>query len=116
MKRKVDVTLLGHRFTVRTERDEAWVHSLAAQLTRRLEDARRQMRNASREVLILFVALNLIDELTEEVERSSSTRAELRRHTEQMIGKLSAALAGEHALPVDDESDEVALAAVRSQL
>ncbi len=120
MKRKVDVTLLGHRFTVRTERDEAWVQRLAAHLARRLEDARRQMRTASREEQVLFVALGLADELFEEVERSAGARAEVRRHTEAMIGKLSAVL-GEAALRdgalreaalgdlVEDDSDEVAV-------
>jgi cell division protein ZapA (FtsZ GTPase activity inhibitor) len=115
MKRKVDVSLLGHRFTVRTERDEAWVHSLAAHLTRRIEEARRQMRSASREEQILFVALNLADELAEEIERSSSARVEIRRHTEQMIAKLSSALAGDGSM-IEDESDEVAVAVVRSTL
>jgi cell division protein ZapA (FtsZ GTPase activity inhibitor) len=115
VKRKVDVTLLGHRFTVRTERDEAWVQRLAANLSRRLEDARRTMRSASREEQILFVALGLADELFEEMERGASARADIRRHTEAMIGKLSAALnGGESAaqlnaiVDVEDESDEVA--------
>lgn len=114
MKRKVtvDVTLLGHRMTVRTERDEAWVQRLAAYIARRLEDARRTMRNASREQQVLFVALGLADELFEEVERSADARDEVRRHTQAMIGKLSAALADgaldatAGIVDLEDESDE----------
>jgi cell division protein ZapA (FtsZ GTPase activity inhibitor) len=114
MKRKVDVSLLGHRFTVKTERDEAWVHGLAAQITRRLEEAKRSMRNASREEQILIVALNLADELFEEVERSASARAELRKHTQQMIVKLSQALGGSTDSEfLDEESDEIALSVER---
>jgi cell division protein ZapA (FtsZ GTPase activity inhibitor) len=120
VKRKVDVTLLGHHFTVRTERDEAWVQRLAAHLSRRLEDARRTMRSASREEQILFVALGLADELFEEMERGASARADIRRHTEAMIGKLSAALAGGESAEalnavIEDESDEVAVQVVHRQ-
>jgi cell division protein ZapA (FtsZ GTPase activity inhibitor) len=119
MKRKVDVTVLGHRFTVRTEKDEAYVHGLAAQITRRIEDVRRQMRNASREEQALLVALHLADELLEQTERSAAARAEVRRHTEAMILKLSQALSDSAPLTgaramvtsdVEDDSAEVAVA------
>ena len=125
MKRKVtvDVTLLGHRMTVRTERDEAWVQRLAAYIARRLEDARRTMRNASREQQVLFVALGLADELFEEVERGALARDEVRRHTQAMIGKLAAAMADgaldgtAGIVDLEDEPEEaaVAVAAVSRQ-
>lgn len=110
MKRKVDVALLGHRFTVRTEKDEAYVHSLAAQVARRIEDVRRVMRNASPHEQALLVALHLIDELSDERERAAGARAEVRRHTDAMIAKLSAALAedgqgGHDERAIDDDSD-----------
>ena len=116
MKRKVDVSLLGHRFTVRTEKDEAYVHGLAAQVARRLEDAQRKMRHASLTEQVLLVALTLADELSEQCERAATTRAEVRQHTEAVIGKLSAAL-GERDMDrtVDEESDEIALAAVHRE-
>jgi cell division protein ZapA (FtsZ GTPase activity inhibitor) len=102
MKRKVDVTLLGHRFTVRTEKDEAYVHGLAAQVTRKIDEIRRQMRNASLQEQALLVALHLADELLEAQERSAAARAEVRRHTEAMIQKLTRALA---APDLEDEDE-----------
>lgn len=104
MKRKVDVTLLGHRFTVRTEKDEAYVHGLAAHVTRKVEDVRRQMRSASREEQVLLVALHLVDELCEAQERAAERRAEVRRHTQAMVQKLTLALAEGQ---VHDRSDSI---------
>ena len=92
MKRKVDVVLLGHRFAVRTEKDEAFVHSLATQVATRVNEVRRTMRNATAHEQALLVALQLVEELNEERERAVATRAEVRHHTEAMIAKLSAAL------------------------
>lgn len=109
MKRRVDVVLLGHRFTVRTEKDEAYVHSLAAQVARRVEDVRRSMRNASPQEQALLVALTLLEELTEEREHAAVMRADVRRNTESMISKLTAALREDLPPPgpeqVDEESD-----------
>lgn len=115
MKRKVDVTLLGHRFTVKTEKDEAYVHGLAAHITRKLDEVRRQMRNASREEQALLVALNLADELFEAAERSATARAEVRKHTEAMIAKLARALAeGAHGDDTEEPLTSKAIAGASS--
>lgn len=113
MKRKVDVVLLGHRFTVRTEKDEAFVHSLAAQVARRVEDVRRAMRSATPHEQALLVALQLIEELTEERERAAATRADVRRHTDAMIAKLSAALVDGELLEDESDGHELAVAVQR---
>lgn len=113
MKRKVDVVLLGHRFTVRTEKDEAFVHSLAAQVARRVEDVRRAMRNATPHEQALLVALQLIEELTEERERAAATRADVRRHTDARIAKLSAALVDGELLEDESDAHELAVAVQR---
>jgi cell division protein ZapA (FtsZ GTPase activity inhibitor) len=112
VRKKVDVALQGHRFTVKTEKDEAYVHSLAAQVARKIDEVRRQMRNISREEAALLVALNMADELAEERERASSARAEVRRHTDAMIAKLNAALLEEGA-SLEDDSEEVSIALSR---
>ena len=114
MKRKVDVTLLGRRFTVKTEKDDAHVHSLAAQVSRRLDDVRRQVRGASVEEAALLVAMQLSDELAEERDRGSDLRRDVRVKTEAMVQKLRTALgSGPLDEAIDDESDSVVLAVSR---
>lgn len=119
MKRKVDVTLLGHRFTVKTDRDEAFVRGLAAHVNRKIEEVRRLARSSGPEALALFAALQIAEELFEERERAAGSRADVRRATEAMIEKLSTALrdgALDTLVPAlaaeaDDDSGELALAA-----
>lgn len=125
MKRKVDVTLLGHRFTVKTDRDEAFVRGLAAHVGRRIDEVRRTMRSSPPEAVALLAGLLIAEELFEERERSAGSRADVRRATEAMIEKLTAALGdGAHdrlaeprgevrgAVRDDDhDADDIALAA-----
>lgn len=97
MKRKVDVTLLGHRFTVKTDRDEAFVRGLAAHVGRRIDEVRRTMKTSPPEAVALLAGLLIAEELFEERERAAGSRADVRRATEAMIEKLTAAL-GDGAL------------------
>lgn len=101
MKRKVEVTLLGQRFTVRSEKDEAYVHGLAGYVARKYDELKRSARTTSRDQLALLVALNLADELFQQVERAAASRDEVRRHSEALVQKLAAALA------LTDEDDSV---------
>jgi cell division protein ZapA (FtsZ GTPase activity inhibitor) len=93
MKRKVDVTLLGQQFAVRSDRDEAYVHALANFVGKKFEEMKRQARAASAQQLTLLVALNLADELFQTVERQAASRLEVRRRTEALVEKLNAAMA-----------------------
>ena len=97
MKRRVDVTVMGMPLSVRTERDDAWVHGLAAQVGRRLEELRRSAKNATSQQLAVLVALNLAEELAEEREKS----AELTGVAVSTLGRVRAALAA-----LDQEADE----------
>ena len=67
MKRRVEVMIMGLPLSVRTERDDAWVHGLAGQVSRRLEELRRAAPRANAQQLAVLVALNLAEEL--QVER-----------------------------------------------
>ena len=124
MKRKVDVTLLGHRFTVKTDRDEDFVRGLAAHVGRRIEEVRRAMRSSPPEAVALFAGLLIAEELFEERERVAGSRADVRRATEAMVEKLTAALQdgaldrlAEPRVDLrgtahdDDDADEIVLAA-----
>ena len=97
MKRKIDVTLLGQRFSVRSERDEAYVHALAGFVGRRFEELKRVTRASSSHQLSLLVALNLADELFQAEERASLTREEIRKQTGSLVEKLARALAAAEA-------------------
>ena len=107
MKRKVDVILLGHRFTVKTDKDDAYVRSLAAHVTHQVEEMRRVMRNATREEQVLLASLHLADELFEAHERHAAVRADIRQKTEAMVDKLSRALANVETAPATESNEPI---------
>gem|GEM_PF-564657 len=118
MKRKVEVTLLGKRFTVRSEKDEAYVHALANFVTRRFEEVQRSARTLSSHDLALLVALNIADDLFAAEDRANATREEVQTRTERLMDHLKAALGPEdvEAATADEvpllEAAEVATAEV----
>lgn len=93
MKRKVEVSLLGQRFAVRSDRDEAYLHQVASFVNRKFEDLRRQSRTATSHQLALLVAMNLADELFRNEERHAGVRRELQSRTERVLASVDAALA-----------------------
>ena len=74
IKRRVDVEIMELPLSVRTERDDAWVHGLAGQVNRLLDELRRAAPSASPQQLAVLVALNLAEELQLERERSATIR------------------------------------------
>ena len=110
MKKKVEVALFGKRFTVRSEKDEAYVHSLSNYVTRKFEELRRQARTISSQDLALLVALNIADELFEAEERAAQTRGEVRERSERLLQQIDAALASAAAAPTEETEPALAVA------
>lgn len=93
MKRKVEVTLLGQGFTLKSEKDEAYLHQVASYVNRKLDELKHQTRTKEPQQLALLVALNIADELFQSEERSGSVRRDLRARSERLLKNLDAALA-----------------------
>lgn len=110
MKRKVEVSLLGQRFTVRSDKDEAYLHQVASFVNRKFEELRRQTRTASSHQLALLVAMNLADELFRAEERHAGVRADLRRRSEHVLESIDTALS-EISRQDGEDADEVTVAA-----
>ena len=110
MKEKVEVTLLGQSFTVRSDKDEAYVHSLASFVTRRYEELQRQTRAVSSHELALLVALNLADELFQCEEQAELSRKEIRERSIQILANIDGSLAqlsADEAVAEDSESERM---------
>ncbi|MDP2345416.1 MAG: cell division protein ZapA [Deltaproteobacteria bacterium] len=105
VKRRVDVTVMGLPLSVRTERDDASMHNLAAQVGRRLEELRRVAKNATTQQLAILVALNLAEELQQERDKT----AELSGVAQSTLLRVRAALAAldEEGLGEEEEEDVV---------
>lgn len=107
MKRKVDVSILGQRFSVKSDKDDAYVHALSNFVTRKFEELQRQTRSRSTHDLALLVALNIADELFQAEERAARSRQEIRKHSERVLANVNAALAKvevDRSAPLDEDT------------
>lgn len=101
VKRRVDVTVMGLPLSVRTERDDAWVHGLANTVSRRLEELKRGAKNASAQQLAVLLALNMAEELQLEREKSAALANEMGTLASTTLSRVKAALAA-----LDEEDDD----------
>jgi cell division protein ZapA len=93
----VEITILGTKYTVVSDRDDAYVRSLAQYLDEKLAQF-REGRHISLMQSVILVALNIADELFNE----RSQRVNLFREIEERSSKLIASL--EDSLePAEDE-------------
>jgi cell division protein ZapA (FtsZ GTPase activity inhibitor) len=100
---------MGLPLSVRTERDDAWVHGLANQVNRRIEELRRAAPKATAQQLAVLVALNLAEELQVERERGAALRDDA-----VAVASLALQRVGEALAALDDadtDSTTVAVAA-----
>jgi cell division protein ZapA (FtsZ GTPase activity inhibitor) len=92
MKRKVEVSLLGQKFTVSSDKDAAYIHGIASFVGRRFEELQRSTRTKSTHELALLVALNLADELFQAEAQTLAMQKEVRARTERALSRVEAAL------------------------
>jgi cell division protein ZapA (FtsZ GTPase activity inhibitor) len=111
VKRKVEVTLLGQTFTLRSEKDEAHLHQVASFVNRRLEELRHQARKKNTQELALLLALNIADELFESEDRASRSRGELRAKGERLLQYLDGALAEAPSAAAEETKERKTIAA-----
>lgn len=97
---------MGMPLSVRTERDDAWVHGLAAQVSRRLEEIKRGAKNASAQQLAVLLALNMAEELQLEREKTAELTKDLGTLASTTLTRVKAALAALDAQAADDEEEE----------
>jgi cell division protein ZapA (FtsZ GTPase activity inhibitor) len=95
MKRKVEVSLLGQKFTVSSDKDAAYIHGLASFVGRRFEELQRSTRTKSTHELALLVALNLADELFQAEAQTLALQQDVRVRTERALARVDAALAAD---------------------
>jgi cell division protein ZapA (FtsZ GTPase activity inhibitor) len=112
-RRRVDVSVMGQSLSVRTDREDAWVHGLVGQVNRRLDELKRTAKNANPQQLAVLVALNLAEELQTERQRAEGREQELERQLESLatgalarVREALTALGDEGEDDSDDDDDD----------
>lgn len=103
--RKVEVSLLGQRFQLRSDKSDEYLHGLAKFVSERMEEMRRHAKSASGSNMALLLALNLADQLFEKEEQLHHLKTSLESRTQEALQEVQAALSmmPEQTSEVSDE-------------
>jgi cell division protein ZapA len=78
MRSPVNVSIGGHRYTLRSDEDERLVREMAAHVDKHLRDLQKQTRAADTQSLAILTALQITEELWKERKRHSELRKRVR--------------------------------------
>ena len=95
-KRKVEVLLMGQRFTVRSDRDVLYIERLSRIVNDQLEDIKRSARTVSSHHAALLAALNIADELArtrELLAKAEEIQSALTKKAQATLAEVESALA-----------------------
>lgn len=108
MKRKVEVSLQGQQFTLKSDKSDEYLQSLANFVTERLEDIRQNSRIASSHNVAMLLCLNLADQLFEKEQELANLKSSLEARTEEALREVQNVLSMlPEAVPVDIRDDEI---------
>lgn len=86
----MSIEVLGQRFNVVSDAEEARVREVAALLNERIETVRERFRRAQPDRLALMAALNLAEELLEEKARGEQLRRKVRERSVRLLASIDA--------------------------
>jgi cell division protein ZapA len=96
MKRSFSVTIAGQRYTIKSDAEESYVHTLAELVDDRIKQVQRGAKTAAPAAVAVLAALQIADDLV----RERNGRAELRRRVREKSRAIRALL--DRKIAVDD--------------
>jgi cell division protein ZapA (FtsZ GTPase activity inhibitor) len=89
------VTIAGQRYTIKSDAEEAYVHTLAALVDQKVREVQRGAKTAPPQAVAVLAALQIADDLhrvRDEAARERHRRAELRRRVRNKAQSIRALL------------------------
>lgn len=87
-KRLVEVELLGRRFKVRSDDDDAYIAELVDFVNRKLSEVRRASNLVEGEQVALLALLDVADQLQREKARLEGLRKKVRERSRKLLGTI----------------------------
>ena len=107
-KRKVEVSLQGQRFQLRSDKTDEYLHGLASFVSVRLDDIKKNAKTASAQNMSLLLCLNLADQLFEKEEELHRLKSSLESRTQEALQEVQAALSMlPESVPSEVRDDEI---------
>jgi cell division protein ZapA len=89
MKRSISISIAGQKYTIKSDAEESYVHSLADLVDEKIKQVQRGAKTASRDAVAVLAALQIADDLV----RERNGRAELRRRVREKSRAIRALIA-----------------------
>lgn len=107
-KRKVEISLQGQRFQLRSDKSDEYLHGLASFVSERLDEIRKNAKAASAHNMALLLALNLADQLFEKEEELHRLKSSLESRTQEALREVQTALSMlPESIPSDVLDEEI---------
>ena len=89
MKRAISITIGGQKYTIKSDAEESYVHSLAELVDDRIRQVSKGAKTASRDAVAVLAALQIADDWM----RERNGRADLRRRVREKSRAIRALIA-----------------------
>jgi cell division protein ZapA len=89
MKRSISISIAGQKYTIKSDAEESYVHSLADLVDDKIKQVQKGAKAASRDAVAVLAALQIADDLV----RERNGRAELRRRVREKSRAIRALIA-----------------------
>lgn len=91
--RKVEISLLGQRFQLRSDKSDEYLNGLANFVTERLESIKKNSNSPVTQSMSLLLCLNLADQLFEKEEELRYFKTNLEAKAQEALKEVQTALA-----------------------
>ncbi len=88
MKRSIVVTIAGQKYTIRSDADERYVHSIAGQVDRKIKEIGRSTKSANTQSLAILAAMQFADDLAREKDERATLRRQVREKSKTIRSYL----------------------------
>ena len=106
--RKVEVSLLGQRFQLRSDKSDEYLHGLANVVTERLTAINKSAGGSVTQSMTLLLCLNLADQLFEKEEELKHFKFDLGTRAQEALDEVQSALAMlPEAVPLEVTDEEI---------
>ncbi|MDA0713208.1 MAG: cell division protein ZapA [bacterium] len=92
-KKRIQISLLGQRFTVRSDKSEEYMEALSKYVAQQLDQISKQTHSASTQHVALLTSLNLADQLLQKEDELHKLKHELKDRTQNALKEVDDALA-----------------------
>ena len=96
-KDSVTVSLAGHKFSIKSEHNEAHLEQLAAYVDRKVRELQRMSKSVGTQQLALLAAMNIADELFQAQDAQRQFRQRVARKSEHLLKVVDLAMANRAA-------------------